>query len=24
LWPVHTCLTAVARENRIETVEGRP
>jgi hypothetical protein len=24
LWPVHTCLTAVARENRIETVKGRP
>ena len=24
LWPVHTCLTAVTRGNRTETVGGRP
>jgi hypothetical protein len=23
-WPVHTCLTAVRRENRTQTVGGRP
>lgn len=23
-WPVHTCLTAVAREDRTQTVGGRP